>query len=148
MSQRRRHVPVLGELALVELGPSKHEAEAPAVERAVNDFQRVGTIFASPSAWRASKCAGSWSPKYIMIVIPKKRLIVGTFQILPGPSVAPRSLSDAELGSARLGSQPWASRSSTSRLLHSTRAKTMHTLAPLVHRVRVYAGGAAPASRD
>jgi hypothetical protein len=34
--------------------------------------------FAPPSEWRAWKCVGSWSSKYIAITIPKKRQMVGT----------------------------------------------------------------------
>jgi len=43
--------------------------------------------FALPSLWRAWKCGGPWSSKNIAITIPKKRLIVGTAQMVAAAAV-------------------------------------------------------------
>jgi hypothetical protein len=53
--------------------------------------------FASPSEWRAWKCGGSWSSKYIAITIPKKRQMVGT----PG-AWCPRRWSPSAFGESHL----------------------------------------------
>ena len=62
----------------MELRPREHETQLLARKVAIDHLEVVDPDLRLPSAWRAWKCGYPWSSKNIAIVIPKKRLIVGT----------------------------------------------------------------------
>jgi hypothetical protein len=57
----------------------------PAAERAGDDLERVNADLRRAHRVAGVEVGGPWSSKYIVIVIPKKRLIVGTSR---GPTAA------------------------------------------------------------
>jgi hypothetical protein len=61
----------------VHLRPCENEPKLSPRQVAVEHFQLSIWTFAPRPAARTWKCGGPWSSKYIVIVIPKKRLIVG-----------------------------------------------------------------------
>jgi hypothetical protein len=61
----------------VHLRPGKDEAKLAARQVAVERLKRVDPDLGGVPGRAYMKCGGPWSSKCIVIVIPKKRLIVG-----------------------------------------------------------------------